>query len=155
MNKQIIINEGIKSLYERIGQLNKKSVLTELSNTNINLLSSSEISCIQYIYSIKNANVTKLAEATGMTTSAISKVIKKLEGKGYILRYEESSNKKEVYFSLTSSGKDIYDFHEKTSHEFLICDQPFYDQFSENDLNTIITFIDQYREYISKLENKE
>jgi len=47
-----------------------------------------------------------LATALGLTHSNTSKVIKSIEAKGYIKRILGKDDKRQMYFILSSSGKD-------------------------------------------------
>ena len=49
----------------------------------------------------------EIAEAAGMQCSQTSKVIKSLEKKGLLERQFGKSDKRNMFFALTSSGKDI------------------------------------------------
>lgn len=75
-----------------------------------------EVHCINWIGVIDHANVTKIANEMGMTRGAISKVARKLAGKGLVESYQEPTNNKEIYFRLTDAGRPLYDAH-KTCHE--------------------------------------
>ncbi|MEG1607290.1 MAG: MarR family transcriptional regulator [Mucinivorans sp.] len=49
----------------------------------------------------------QIAEFLGLTTSNASKVILSVEKKGYIERILGSSDKRQMYFSLTEQGKAV------------------------------------------------
>ncbi len=58
-------------------------------------------------------NSTFIAKQLDMTKGAISKITTKLISKGLINANRLENNKKEVYFTLTSQGKEAYEVHEK------------------------------------------
>lgn len=155
MKKQIAINNGIKDIYEQVSKINLNSVTNELKSHDFGILSSSEISCIQSISENSQVNVTSLSESLSMTTSAISKITKKLENKNLIRRYNNPKNNKEVYFALTESGNDIYIFHEKMSNKFFERDKFVYEQFSDTELDTIINFMTAYNKHLNSISEKE
>lgn len=70
-----------------------------------------EVHCIDWIGMIDHANVTKVANEIGMTRGAISKINKKLLGKGLIESYQRPQNNKEIYYRLTKDGENIYNEH--------------------------------------------
>ncbi|EFL49942.1 transcriptional regulator, MarR family [Solidesulfovibrio fructosivorans JJ]] len=72
-----------------------------------------EIHCIHWIGSLDHANVTGISREMGMTRGAISKIAKKLVGKGLIESYREPTNNKEIYFRLTGAGRRMFDVHGK------------------------------------------
>ena len=67
-------------------------------------------------------NVTELARAHGITKSAVSQAVKKLERKGLIERYRMPDNRKEVLFRITTEGRVAFeahlDFHDQVEGPF-------------------------------------
>lgn len=149
------INDGIKAIYERVGEINRVTLLQQLKGKSFGLLSSSEMDCIEYIGSHKNANVTKLAKSTSMTTSAISKVIKRLEKRSIVERYQESDNLKEVYCRLTAQGVEIYEFHKEMTKQFLERDNAVYQEMSNEEISIILRFIDSYTKHLNEITLNE
>jgi DNA-binding MarR family transcriptional regulator len=72
-----------------------------------------EVHCLDWIGTLDHANVTKIANEMGMTRGAISKINKKLLGKGLIESYQRPENNKEIYYQLTKDGQYVYDEHKK------------------------------------------
>lgn len=70
-----------------------------------------EIHTIYIIGKSPGINLTDIAHSHGISKSAVSKVIKKLEKKGAVHRYKMEDNKKEVLFELTDKGKEAYYGH--------------------------------------------
>src|SRR6056297_3476791 len=64
-----------------------------------------EIHTIHAIGENPGINVTELAKWHGITKSAVSQVVKKLEKRGLIYRYNAPDNAKEVLFKLTDKGE--------------------------------------------------
>ena len=65
----------------------------------------SEIHTIAAIGEHPSINVTDLSIEMGVTKSAISQIVKKLEAKRYVRRYREEDNNKEVLLDLLDDGK--------------------------------------------------
>ncbi len=72
-----------------------------------------EIHTIHAIGENPGINVTELARWHGITKSAVSQVVKKLEERGFIYRYKAPDNAKEVLFKLTDKGEKPYEGHKK------------------------------------------
>lgn len=53
-------------------------------------------------------NVTSLSEVLGVSTPAVSRILRSLEEKGFIRRITNSKNRRETYISLTDTGRQIY-----------------------------------------------
>jgi len=82
-----------------------------------------EIHTIHAIGENPGINVTELASWHGITKSAVSQVVKKVEDKDMIKRYKAPDNAKEVLFRLTEKGKQAYrghkDYHKKIDTELI------------------------------------
>lgn len=74
--------------------------------------SATEIHVIDTIGRYPQANVTELAGHQGVTKSAISQKLKKLEDNGFILRRHSSDNAKEVNVELTELGWKAFHLHD-------------------------------------------
>ena len=141
------------------------SDLTDIFNKNNRLrkplmeasfpeLSLSEIESLEVIGKMENPNVTKLADALYITRGAASKITRKLIAKKLITSYSKSENKKEIYFSLTSSGHKINSKHSQLHRDFLAQDKAVFVKFDERDLTIISNFIKAYNEHLDGLLKK-
>ncbi|MED3084978.1 MarR family transcriptional regulator [Bacillus toyonensis] len=143
MNKEEKIIVGFRDLYNKIVWLNKDKMEDSLKGYN-----SSEVHCIEYIEKNVDSNVTKLAESFYMTRGAISRITKKLIKKGLIESYQKSDNKKEIYFRLTEQGKVIYKIHEDLHKEFEERDKVVFDQVTEEEFDSILSFVEKYSRHL-------
>jgi len=143
MNKEEKIIVGFRDLYNKIVWLNKDKMEDSLKGYN-----SSEVHCIEYIEKNVDSNVTKLAESFYMTRGAISRITKKLIKKGLIESYQKSDNKKEIYFRLTEKGKVIYKIHEDLHKEFEERDKVVFDQVTEEEFDSILSFVEKYSRHL-------
>ncbi|PTN42709.1 MarR family transcriptional regulator [Bacillus thuringiensis] len=109
---------------------------------------SSEVHCIEYIENNADSNVTQLAEAFYVTRGAISRMTKKLIQKGLVESYQKSENKKEIYFKLTEQGKEIYKIHEDLHKEFQERDKAVFEQVTEEEFDSIISFVEKYSRHL-------
>ena len=143
MNKEEQVMNGFRELYNKLVWLNKDKMEEGLKG-----FKSSEVHCIEYIENNANSNVTQLAEAFYVTRGAISRMTKKLIQKGLVESYQKSENKKEIYFKLTEQGKEIYKIHENLHKEFQERDKAVFEQVTEEEFNSIISFVEKYSRHL-------
>ncbi|HEB2434719.1 MarR family transcriptional regulator [Bacillus cereus] len=143
MNKEEQVMNGFRKLYNKLVWLNKDKMEEGLKG-----FKSSEVHCIEYIENNADSNVTQLAEAFYVTRGAISRMTKKLIQKGLVESYQKSENKKEIYFRLTEQGKEIYKIHENLHKEFQERDKAVFEQVTEEEFNSIISFVEKYSRHL-------
>ncbi|MFD6507071.1 MarR family transcriptional regulator [Bacillus sp. NPDC060175] len=143
MNKEEQVINGLRELYNKMVWLNKDKMEEGLKG-----FKSSEVHCIEYIENNADSNVTQLAEAFYVTRGAISRMTKKLIKKGIIESYQKSENKKEIYFRLTEQGKEIYKIHEDLHKEFQERDKAVFEQVTEEEFDSIISFVEKYSRHL-------
>ncbi|MBV6678490.1 MarR family transcriptional regulator [Bacillus thuringiensis] len=143
MNKEEQVMNGFRELYNKLVWLNKDKMEEALKG-----FKSSEVHCIEYIENNVDSNVTQLAEAFYVTRGAISRMTKKLIQKGLIESYQKSENKKEIYFRLTEEGKEIYKIHEDLHKEFQERDKAVFEQVTEEEFDSIISFVEKYSRHL-------
>ncbi|MFZ7759500.1 MarR family transcriptional regulator [Bacillus thuringiensis] len=143
MNKEEQVMNGFRELYNKLVWLNKDKMEEGLKG-----FKSSEVHCIEYIENNADSNVTQLAEAFYVTRGAISRMTKKLIQKGFVESYQKSENKKEIYFRLTEQGKEIYKIHENLHKEFQERDKAVFEQVTEEEFNSIISFVEKYSRHL-------
>ncbi len=143
MNKEQQVIKGFRDLLNKIVLLNKFKMEDSLKAHK-----SSEVHCIEYIGRNVDSNVTKLAESFYMTNGAISKITKKLIKKGIIESYQKPDNKKEIYFRLTEEGKAINKVHEELHKEFQERDKVVFEQITEEQFDSMISFVEKYSRHL-------
>jgi DNA-binding MarR family transcriptional regulator len=143
MNKEEEVRAGFRSLFNKMVWLNKLKMEDRLKGYK-----PSEVHCIECIEKHVDPNVTKLAESLYMTSGAISKLTKKLLQKGLIESYQKPENKKEIYFRLTEQGKAIYDIHEELHQAFQKRDKAVFEQVTEEQFDSMLSFIDKYSRHL-------
>lgn len=145
MNKEEQVMGGLRDLLNKVAWLNKfkmEEILKEYKP--------SEIHCMEYIERNIDSNVTKLAESFYMTRSAMSKITKKLIEKGFIESYQKPDNKKEIYFKLTEQGKAINKIHEDLHKEFQERDKAVFEQVTNEEFDSILSFVEKYNRHLDK-----
>lgn len=143
MNKEEEVIKGLRDLLNKMAWLNKSKMEHILKEYK-----PSEVHCMECIGENEDSNVTKLATTLYMTTSAISKLTKKLIKKGFIESYKKEDNKKEVYFRLTEEGKKVYKVHGKLHKEFQERDKVVFDEVTEEQFHTMLSFIEKYSNHL-------
>lgn len=150
MKKEEQVMKGFRDILNKIVLLNKPKMEKSLEGYK-----SSEVHCIEYIGKTPDSNVTELAESFYMTRGAISKLTKKLMSKGLIESYQSPDNKKEIYFRLTEQGKNVYNIHEELHKEFVKRDEVIFEQISEEQFDSMISFINKYTEHLDAEMKKQ
>jgi DNA-binding MarR family transcriptional regulator len=150
MNKEEQVVMGFRDLLNKMAWLNKFKMEDCLKGYK-----SSEVHCIEYIGRNVDSNVTKLAESFYMTRGAISKMTKKLIKKGIIESYQKPVNKKEIYYRLTEQGKVIYKTHEELHKEFQVRDKAVFEQVTEEQFDSMLSFVDMYSRHLDAVIEKQ
>jgi DNA-binding MarR family transcriptional regulator len=76
------------------------------------LLSTSELHFLSIVSRFSRENQTQLATRLGVTKGAVSQMSQKLEKKGYVKRYQDEGNKKNICLRLTEWGNDATLWHD-------------------------------------------
>jgi DNA-binding MarR family transcriptional regulator len=115
-----------------------------------------EAHLIEAIHNHPEANTSDLAAILGLTKGSISIRTAKLSKKGYIEKYNQKGNKKEVYYRLTPLGKKLYDAHERFHEEQNRKIYKMFASFPESKRKFICDFLKDYADYLenSYLKNK-
>lgn len=146
-------SEGIKKLlYDRFLHFSHLTeqlftaeidVFTELARTQELNSFPKNLTGIHVIDCIGNhepINHTSIAEKMNLSKASITKVSTKLHEEGFIKRSQMNDNKKEIYFSLTSKGRQVFEVH-AMMHK--IIERRFFDVlnvFSESELQAVLKF---------------
>lgn len=111
----------------------------------------SEMHCLDYIGKIEKPNVTKLATALNFTKAGTSKMLKRLLLRKTVKTYTDSNNKKEVYYSLTASGKKIFAAHAILHKNWNSYTQQFLDTCPATQVKNTIKLLTNYSNYLQQL----
>lgn len=133
--------------FEKLYQL--QETIAQLSTTDLyDALGTTDTHCIHFIGTVQEANGVQISANLGLTRSAISKITTRLEKKGYIQGYKKANNKKEVFYSLTEKGQEIYFKHEKAHMAWLIRDQEFLKTVDEAEKKIMLRVLKDFNHYI-------
>ena len=120
---------------DAFAELTRQHGLTSIPN---NMTSVHVLDCIG---SHEPINSTSIAEKMSLSKASITKISTKLLQEGYIKRNQMNDNKKEIYFTLSPKGRELYEVHARM-HEMM--EQRFIremDAFSEQELQASLKFL--------------
>lgn len=100
----------VEKMFRAFNEMNERAKQPRGYGTE-QLLYQSEIHTISVICNHESVNASELAQIMGITKGAITQVVNKLIQKGLVEKYNLPGNKKEVYFSLTESGRIANEAH--------------------------------------------
>ena len=89
----------------------------------------------------EDANVTKISKELVMTTGAITKMCKKLFNQGFVERYQNAENNKEVYYRLTEKGQYVYKIHKKIHDKTNADKESIITQYNDDEKSIILKFL--------------
>lgn len=151
-NGGYVMNEKILDLLIRYFE-NQKMLEKIYKNESSNILndySISEMHCVDYIGKIDKPNVTKLSALLNVTRGGVSKIIKKLMKKGAVESFTSETNKKEIYYSLTSVGEEIFNAHARMHERWYCKDVEYLEKCDSKKLETVAEFLDKYNKYLEQ-----
>ena len=83
--------------------------------------------------------VTKIAPRMNIEPNSLSRILKSLEEKGYVLKRKNSEDKRKVYVSLTDSGLKLRDM---ASEKLFALEKVIKAKVSNSDLRSFFTVLD-------------
>lgn len=125
---------------ETIAEIATKGLYGSLGNTDTH--------CISCIGAAGAANGVQLAAMLGLTRSAVSKITTRLEMKDYILGSKRANNNKEIFYTLTEKGREIFAKHENAHAAWLARDEEFFKTVSESDKEVLLRVLRGFNNYI-------
>lgn len=143
INKLVTVFEHISNMMdgheEEVRNLLLKNDFKDIQNMSLML---SEIHAIDCIGKNQLTNSTFISKELNMTKGAISKITSKLLKKELIKGNHLENNKKEIYYTLTAQGKEVFKIHEilhKDEHEKFV---KILREYNKEVLSTINNFLD-------------
>ncbi len=116
---------------------------TQFNNTELRLLS--EI--ITAKYEGNRLISTQLAKLLGITRSAVSQIVNRLEAQGVVERVADDVDRKIAYIEVTEAAMDAYGEDLKSSAEFI---GKVVKNFGEDNFNQMCKLFDEFVEVIDK-----
>lgn len=113
----MILDDLIQDLNKKVDAVYRHGAIQEDYSTEVHdygggyLMSEVEAHTLAYVCDHEDTTVTHLAANSFRTKGSVSKMLKKLEEKGLIVRKQKDGNKKWVYFVPTSEGLRVNENH--------------------------------------------
>jgi DNA-binding MarR family transcriptional regulator len=147
------MDEVLRCLEVIVGIQERSDVLQHKNDGILEGLSLAEVHGIDRIGSIEKPNVTKVAKELGLTRGAISKISKKLLDKALIESYQDSGNRKEIYFRLTRNGKDIFRKHQRIHKEVRDEWLSLFERYSGSEQAAILRFLTDVSDLLIEMDD--
>ncbi|SDG57885.1 MarR family transcriptional regulator [Desulfosporosinus hippei] len=125
-----------------------KELLGEEQYKNISDITLTECHVIDCIERNPLINAIGISQKMNITKGGISKISSKLLKKKLIKIYRQEGNKKEIFYSLTPLGREVFLVHEKLHEKLYQRANLFLDRFTDEELKKIIEFISGLSEII-------
>lgn len=139
MNKISMENHENEYLKELLGEEKYKNI------SDITLTECHVIDCIERNPLI---NAIGISQKMNITKGGISKISSRLLKKKLIQIYRREGNKKEIFYSLTPLGREVFLVHEKLHEKLYQKADLFLDSFTDGELKKINEFISGLSEII-------
>ncbi|NLI54496.1 MAG: MarR family transcriptional regulator [Clostridiales bacterium] len=125
---EALLNQALKDMFYSVLRLQEKSV-SKLAKGNV---SRTEMHTLEIVQDIPDATLTQIAEMLGITKATASVSINRLVEKGFLIKAQESEDKRKQILRLTEAGdalcKKHTQFHDMLIHsvmrEFNVSEYP-------------------------------
>jgi len=152
MGSNTVRDEVVDSFYRVVNKFSYLEKIPRDFGTG-DILYPSEIHLIDVIGRSSGINVTEIARKLGITKGAIPKLIRKLERKRLVQRYQHRDNRKDVLCRLTAKGITAFKGH-RAYHSSIDSEiDKKINALSERDigfLRDVFSELDQYADRLSK-----
>lgn len=104
-------------------------------------LSVSEAHVVEAIGENADITASAIAATLNMTRGGVSKILTRLEAKGYVKAESKDGNRKERKLSLTEQGKLAFETHARLHHQRTARLLSLLDKYSDEDLDVLIRML--------------
>jgi DNA-binding MarR family transcriptional regulator len=146
-NSKREISKPLFRLINKIIFLEKKNIF-EYESVK---LFPSEIHMLLSIDNKRSTNATKMANKLGISKSAVSQTISRLEKKRVILKDKDPYNKNELILSLTSFGEKAFGQYKKKQASNRMLFNQYLNTLSEHDRGVINNFLQEVKGMLDHL----
>ena len=146
-NSKREISKPLFRLINKIIFLEKKNIF-EYGSVK---LFPSEIHMLLSIDNKRSTNATKMANKLGISKSAVSQTISRLEKKRVILKDKDPYNKNELILSLTSFGEKAFGQYKKKQASNRMLFNQYLNTLSEHDRGVINNFLQEVKGMLDHL----
>ena len=109
-----------------------------------------EMHLIETINNHPKQNASSLAAKNGLLKGTFSKIVKNLEKKGLIEKYQNEPNRKEIFYRLTDSGLKAYEGHYRFHEEMSKKTYEYFSHYTDEEKKIIMEFINHYSNYLQE-----
>ncbi|AJO59876.1 MarR family transcriptional regulator [Bacillus subtilis] len=100
-----------------------------------------QLHIVSCLHTSKNVNNSFLASRLHISKAAVSKAIQALLKHNIITVTKKPGNKKEIFYTLTESGKELAGLHERLHQKAKEQYKQLFNEFSIDELKTVTAFI--------------
>lgn len=138
--------DTLKALIESFGRTNSKYNI--INNKHDDYCTGvdfppAEINTLVLIHKYKDKNITEIAHLLGVTKSAASQTIIKLEKKKVVIKYKDNFNGKNILIGLTPLGIKAIETYEEYRIVLFKSLINSLGKMSQSEINTVIKFLNQ------------
>lgn len=123
---------------QEIHAFRKQAERLQIDMLSNNITSVHVIHCIGDYEPINHTGIVKKMD---LSKASITSISSKLLETGFIKKSQLNNNRKEIYFSLTDKGRQVYQLHKKLHEERVEGFYRFFDAYTEQELQTIGRFM--------------
>ena len=142
---------AIHEIFARIVKLYEQLEKVPRSYGTDELLTSSEIHLTEIIGDNEGLSVTDLAKLLGVTKSAISQTLKRLEKKGLTTKEEDPENLSRSIVGLTSKGKAAYYAHKQWHEDMDGGYKTYYENLGEEQISFLLDFMTRVEDFLNRV----
>ncbi|UHH06887.1 MarR family transcriptional regulator [Bacillus subtilis] len=107
-----------------------------------------QLHIVSCLHTSKNVNNSFLASRLHISKAAVSKAIQALLKHNIITVTKKPGNKKEIFYTLTESGKELAGLHERLHQKAKEQYKQLFNKFSIDELKTVTAFINLWINHI-------
>ncbi len=111
----------------------------------------SEVHILLYIEGGKSTNATNMSNKLGISKSAVSQTISRLEKKGVIVKDKDPYNKNELVITFTSFGQKAFGRYKKKQNQNRMHFDQYLNGLSDDDRGVIYRFLNEMEIVIDRL----
>lgn len=140
------MNQDFVAILEQFYRITNK--IAKMRNMQLRLngakpLNTAAIHMIDIIGKHKDVNLTEIAHILGITKGAVSQMTAKLERALLIQKQKFLENDKDVHFSLTEDGWNIYKEHESLHNDLYKKLDSIFSQFDQEDVERMVLVLNE------------
>lgn len=97
-------------------------------------------------------HVSSLVEQMDITNGAVSQFLSKLEKKGFLVRIQDKTDKRQYSVRLTEKGKELYRLHTEYDEKSYKEAADMFSDFTEEELETVRRFDARFEQFAEEMK---